>query len=143
MNASAYRSIFRHGLFDGRVVLVTGAGSGIGRCTAHELAALGATVALAGRKPDKLERVASELTAAGAQASCHPFDIRDEDAVADAVTAVLSRHGRLDGLVNNAGGQFPAPLESISLKGWDAVRSEEHTSELQSRENLVCRLLLE
>ena len=121
MNPSAYRSIFRQGLFAGRVVLVTGAGSGIGRCTAHELAALGATVALAGRRSDKLERVAGELAAAGAQASCHPLDIRDEDAVVAAVAAVLSRHGRLDGLVNNAGGQFPAPLEAISLKGWDAV----------------------
>ncbi len=121
MNPSAYRSIFRQGLFAGRVVLVTGAGSGIGRCTAHELAALGATVALAGRRSDKLERVAGELAAAGAQENCHPLDIRDEDAVVAAVAAVLSRHGRLDGLVNNAGGQFPAPLEAISLKGWDAV----------------------
>lgn len=122
MNASSpYRSVFRPGLFAGRVVLVTGGGSGIGRCTAHELAALGATVALAGRKADRLEQVAGEISAAGAQASCHPLDIRDEEAVSATVAAVLARHGRLDGLVNNAGGQFPAPLEAISLKGWEAV----------------------
>ena len=121
MNASAYRSIFRPGLFAGRVVLVTGAGSGIGRCTAHELAALGASLAMAGRRIDKLETVAAEIAEAGARASCHPVDIRDEDAVTAAVGAVIARHGRLDALVNNAGGQFPTPIESISSRGWDAV----------------------
>src|SRR5690606_2289806 len=113
MPSTDYRSVFRPHLFAGRVVLVTGGGSGIGRCTAHELAALGASVALAGRKADKLDQVAAELAAAGAIASCHPVDIRDEDAVVALVAAVLERHGRLDGLVNNAGGQFPAPLETI------------------------------
>ncbi len=121
MSASAYRSIFRPGLFADRIVLVTGAGSGIGRCTAHELAALGASLALAGRRSDKLEKVAAEIAEAGGQASCHPVDIRDEDAVTAAVSAMIARHGRLDALVNNAGGQFPAPIESISSRGWDAV----------------------
>lgn len=116
-----YRSVFRPGLFDGTVALVTGAGSGIGRCTAHELAALGAAVALAGRKADKLERVAAEIAEAGGTASVHPVDIRDAAAVDAAIDTVLGRHGRLDALVNNAGGQFPAPLESISPNGWDAV----------------------
>ena len=69
-------------------MLVTGAGSGIGRCTAHELAALGASLALAGRGVDKLGTVAAEIAEAGARASCHPVDIRDEDAVSAAVGGV-------------------------------------------------------
>src|SRR5262245_50562031 len=57
-----YRSVFRPGLFGGQVIIVTGGGSGIGRCTAHELASLGATVALVGRKPEKVATVANEIT---------------------------------------------------------------------------------
>ena len=116
-----YTSVFTPGLFKGQVVIVTGGGSGIGRCTAHELAALGATVALVGRKADKLDRVKAEIEAAGARASTHPCDIREEDVVVATVKAVLAAHGRIDGLVNNAGGQYPAPLASIKAKGWDAV----------------------
>jgi len=118
---TTYQSIYRAGLFAGRVVLVTGGGSGIGRCTAHELASLGATVALLGRTRDKLERVCAEIAQAGGKASAHACDIREEEAVKRAVAEVLGAHGRLDGLVNNAGGQFPAPLASISAKGWDTV----------------------
>ena len=117
----SYRSIFRAGLFEGRVVVVTGGGSGIGRCIAHELVSLGAAVALVGRTPEKLDRVAAELRDAGGGASTHACDIREETVVRDAVAAILAAHGHIDGLVNNAGGQFPAPLETISGKGWDAV----------------------
>ena len=116
-----YGSIYREGLFADQVVLVTGAGSGIGRCTAHELASLGATVALVGRAREKLERVRDEIEAEGGTTSIHECDIRDEAQVRATVADVLSTHGRLDGLVNNAGGQFPAPLAAISAKGWDAV----------------------
>ncbi len=116
-----YRSIFRADLYAGQVVVVTGAGSGIGRCTAHELAALGARVALVGRKLEKLTAVRDEIDAAGGSASTHSCDIRDEIAVDATVASILAQHGRIDALVNNAGGQFPAPLESIGMKGWDAV----------------------
>jgi citronellol/citronellal dehydrogenase len=116
-----YASAFAPGLFAGQVALVTGAGSGIGRCTAHELAALGATVALVGRNADKLATVRAEIEAVGGYASTHTCDIREEDTVRATVEAVLARHQRIDGLINNAGGQFPAPLAAINARGWDAV----------------------
>ncbi len=118
---ASYRSVFVPGLFAGKVIVVTGGGSGIGRCTAHELAALGAAVAIVGRKAEKLDAVRAEIEATGAICSTHVCDIREEEAVKATVAAVLARHGRIDGLVNNAGGQFPSPLAAISAKGWDAV----------------------
>lgn len=117
----AYRTIFRPGLFAGQVVIVTGGGSGIGRCTAHELAALGAQVILIGRNADKLETVRAEISAAGGKADCQVCDIRDEAAVQASVKAVLTQHGRIDALLNNAGGQYPSALKDISLKGWETV----------------------
>jgi citronellol/citronellal dehydrogenase len=108
-------------LFSGQVAIVTGGGSGIGRCTAHELASLGAAVALMGRTREKLDGVCAEIARAGGRASAHICDIRDEERVKHAVAEVLAQHGRIDGLVNNAGGQFRSPLASISAKGWDAV----------------------
>jgi citronellol/citronellal dehydrogenase len=118
----AYASVFRPGLFAGKHVVVTGGGSGIGRCTAHELGSLGAATALVGRKREKLEAVAAEMEAAGYPApTLHVCDIREEEQVRAAVAEILAAHGAIDGLVNNAGGQFSAPLKDISLKGWDAV----------------------
>jgi citronellol/citronellal dehydrogenase len=102
-------------------MIVTGGGSGIGRCTAHELASLGAAVALVGRKADKLGRVQAEILDDGGRATTHPCDIREEEAVKAAVADVLNAHGRIDGLINNAGGQFQAPLEAITQKGWETV----------------------
>ena len=116
-----YQSIFRPDLFRGQSILVTGGGSGLGRCTAHELVALGARVALAGRKREKLEAVQREIAEVGGSASIHVCDIREEETVKATVAEVLATHGRIDGLVNNAGGQFPAALKDISGKGWDAV----------------------
>ena len=119
--AAFFQSVFRDGLFAGQAGLVTGAGSGIGRCTAHELARLGARVALVGRNMEKLEAVAREIADAGGSARCYMADIREEERVREVVRAVLGDFGRLDFLVNNAGGQFIAPLETISAKGWDSV----------------------
>jgi citronellol/citronellal dehydrogenase len=119
--ASGYRSVFRPGLFSGQAVWVTGGGSGIGRCVAHELASLGATVVISGRKLDKLQAVAAEIGEDGGRSELAAFDIRDEDAVKANMSAMLQRVGPISGLVNNAGGQFPAPLMSISRKGFDAV----------------------
>jgi citronellol/citronellal dehydrogenase len=120
---SSYNSVFRSDLFSGKTFVITGAGSGIGRCTAHELASLGASIVLIGRNIEKLTAVNEELKAAfpSVKTSTHSCDIRLEDAVEEAMNQAFEIHGRFDGLVNNAGGQFPMPLEYISLKGWEAV----------------------
>ncbi len=114
-----YRSIFRPGLFDGQTIIVTGGGSGLGRCTAHELKSLGARLALVGRTLEKLEQVKEEL--GDPDTFTFAADLREEDQVKAAVDGVLKWGGRIDGLVNNAGGQFPAQLKDISLNGWNAV----------------------
>ena len=116
-----YQSVFRDDLFAGQTVIVTGGGSGIGRCTAHELAALGAHVALVGRTAEKLEAVRAEILQDGGGASTHVCDIRDELAVGATIDAVLQLRGRLDGLVNNAGGQYRTAMKTISTKGFEAV----------------------
>ena len=121
MSTNRYQSVFRPGLFAGKTMLITGGGSGIGRCTAHELASLGAHVVISGRKQEKLDATAAEIRTDGGQVSTVAFDIRDEDAVKAAIAALLAEHGAIDGLVNNAGGQYPQPLEQISKKGWESV----------------------
>ena len=99
-----YRSVLRPGLFAGQTIVVTGGGSGIGRCTAHELASLGAHVAIAGRKPDKLAAVKAEIEQSGGSCETHAFDIREETQVKDAIAAIVAKNGRIHGLFNNAGG---------------------------------------
>ena len=116
-----YGSVFAPNLFAGKVVIVTGGGSGIGRCVAHELAALGAQVALVGRNVEKLQKVADEIMEDGGKVSFQVCDIREEESVKQTVAAIMAANGRVDGLVNNAGGQFMTPLEAISAKGWQAV----------------------
>jgi citronellol/citronellal dehydrogenase len=122
-DGNCYESVFRAKLFEDQVHIVTGGGSGIGRCTAHELSSLGATVILVGRKATKLTETVSEITADGGKAEFVVADIRDEDAVKALVADSFARHGRIHGLVNNAGGQFPSPLMFINKKGFDAVVS--------------------
>jgi citronellol/citronellal dehydrogenase len=117
----AAASIFRDGLFAGKVVVVSGGGTGIGRATARELAALGATVVICSRSAEHLEPARAEIAAAGGRAEAHVCNIRDAEAVEALWAELAQRHGRVDGLVNNAGGQFLSPTEAISPKGWHAV----------------------
>lgn len=116
-----YNSIYKPELFKGQLHIVTGGGSGIGRCTAHELAALGAHVLITGRKQDKLDATADEIREDGGTVSTASFDIRDEEAVTAFVNETVAEHGQIHALVNNAGGQYPAPLMGIGKKGWEAV----------------------
>lgn len=117
----SYQSQFHPDAFKDKVIIVTGGGSGIGRCTAHELAALGAQVVITGRKQEKLDNVSREITEDGGKVKTLVCDIRKEDDVKATIAAVISEFGRIDGLVNNAGGQFPSPLSMISANGFEAV----------------------
>jgi citronellol/citronellal dehydrogenase len=111
--------VFAQGLLDGQVIVVTGGGSGLGRATAVELAACGAHVVVAGRRQEPLD----ETAALCEDGRCEGFacDIREDDQVEAFVDRVLERHGRIDTLVNNAGGQYMTPAEDISLKGFETV----------------------
>ena len=111
--------IFRPGLLDGQLIVVTGGGSGLGRATAVELAACGAGVVVAGRRADPLQETAGLCE--GGRCEAVVVDIREEDDVAALVDGVLERHGKVDTLVNNAGGQFMSPAEDITAKGFNAV----------------------
>lgn len=116
-----YNSVFRPDLFAGQTIMVTGGGSGIGRCLAHELVSLGANVVILGRNAEKLEAVAGEIREDGGDVTTIPCDIRDEENVGAVIDATLARFGRVDGLVNNAGGQYRTALRTISTKGFEAV----------------------
>jgi NAD(P)-dependent dehydrogenase (short-subunit alcohol dehydrogenase family) len=113
--------IFRDDLLAGQVCVVSGAGTGLGRATSLELAALGATVVGCGRRAEPLEGTVSAIREAGGMAEAEPMDIRDSDAVESLFDGVIERHGRVDVLVNNAGGQFLSPAEGISPKGFRTV----------------------
>jgi citronellol/citronellal dehydrogenase len=121
MAESAKSRIFVPDLLSGQVCVVSGAGTGIGRATALELASLGATVVGCGRRTEPLEGMVSEATERGGRAEFESMDIRDDEAVDALMDGVLERHGRIDLLVNNAGGQFLSPAEAISPKGFRTV----------------------
>lgn len=114
-------AIFRDSLLEGRVCVVTGAGTGLGRAAAIELAALGATVIVCGRRVEPLVETCELIEQAGGRAWHASVDVRDESAVDGFVDDVLERYERIDVLVNNAGGQFLAPAESITPKGFQSV----------------------
>ncbi|HEU4658543.1 MAG TPA: SDR family oxidoreductase [Capillimicrobium sp.] len=110
--------IFADGMLDGHVVLVTGGGTGLGLASVRELVACGARVVICGRREDVLREACDEV---GEAVSWVAGDVRERADAARIVDASLERHGRLDTLVNNAGGQYFVPAEAIALKGWRAV----------------------
>ena len=114
-------TVFRDGILDGQVALVSGAGSGLGKAIAFLFARLGADLVICGRDEDRLARAEADLTALGANVSTHALTIRDPEAVDALMDDVWKRFGKLDILVNNAGGQFPQPAIDFSTKGWQAV----------------------
>jgi citronellol/citronellal dehydrogenase len=114
-------AIFRPGLLSGRTALITGGGSGLGRAIALEYAACGASVVVCGRRAEPLD----ETVALAGSGSCEarPCDVRDEGEIDELVSWVTSRHGAIDVLVNNAGGQYLSPAEEITPKGFRTVIS--------------------
>jgi citronellol/citronellal dehydrogenase len=121
MAEQAASQVFRERLLEGQVCVISGAGTGLGRATAIELASLGASVIGCGRRPEPIEETVQMIRDAGGAAEGEPMDIRDADAVDALFDGVLERHGRIDVLVNNAGGQFLSPAEAITPKGFRTV----------------------
>jgi citronellol/citronellal dehydrogenase len=119
--SSAAVSSLRADANAGRVALVTGGGTGIGRATAHELAATGAAVVICGRRLEPLRATEEELKARGGDCLAIAADIREPEQVSRVIGTAIDRFGHIDLLVNNAGGQFTAPAEQITDNGWRAV----------------------
>ena len=115
------QTIFKDNLFEGKTALITGGGTGIGLRIARELASLGAEVVIASRKLENLDKGMAKLKEEGAKAHIVECNIRKEESVASCVEEVIRKCGKIDFLINNAGGQFPSPAESINTKGWNAV----------------------
>src|ERR1700694_5224734 len=120
-DASARSEIFVPGLLSRRVALVTGGGTGLGKATALELARCGAAVTIAGRRAEVLEEAAQEIRESAGEADWVAGDVRESAEAARIVETVLERRGRMDLLVNNAGGQYFTPAELIIARGWRAV----------------------
>lgn len=115
------KTIFKDGLFKNKVALITGGGTGIGLRTARELAALGATVVLASRKQEVIEKSVALIKKEGGKAYAVVCNLRDEESIINCVDKTLELAGTIDYLVNSGGGQFPAAAESLSKNGWNAV----------------------
>lgn len=114
-------SVFRPDLFEDKTAVITGGGSGIGKAIATELGQLGCRVVLAARSAERLEAAAEELRAQDIDAVAIACNIREEEEVKGLFSQCSERFGKVDFLVNNAGGQFPSPAGYIRTKGWNAV----------------------
>ncbi|OXM17493.1 2,4-dienoyl-CoA reductase [Paenibacillus herberti] len=112
---------FRADLLKDKTVLVTGGATGLGRAMAEGFAELGARIALAGRREEKLREAEAALSAAGCDVYVHSCDVRDPDAIFALADALDSRFGGIDVLVNNAAGNFISPTERLSHRAVDAV----------------------
>ena len=110
--------VFVDGALEGRVAIVTGGGTNLGKAAAAELARCGASVVIAGRRADVLEEAAAEI---GERCSWAAADIRERAGADQIVATALERFGRLDLVLNNAGGQYMVPAEGLATKGWRAV----------------------
>jgi NADP-dependent 3-hydroxy acid dehydrogenase YdfG len=109
------------GGIENKVVVITGASSGLGEATARHLAAQGATIVLGARRADRIEALAEELTAAGHRAKAVPTDVTDRDQVKHLVDTVVEEFGRVDVMLNNAGLMPLAPLERLKVDEWDRM----------------------
>ena len=117
----SHPTAFAPGLFEGQIAVVSGGAGGIGRAICCLFARLGAHVCVVGRTQAKLDQVVNRLVEAGLKASAEIADIKDPDAVSSLFDRLWSAHGRVDMLINSAGGQFPQPAIDFSVKGWNAV----------------------
>ncbi len=114
-------NVYKKDLFNEKVILVSGGGSGIGKAIASLFARLGAHIVICGRKQEKLDAGVEYLKQFGGEVTAYQTDIRDADGVNQLFDSIWAQYGRLDVLINNAGGQFPQAAIDYSHKGWKAV----------------------
>ncbi len=113
--------MFQHDLLAGKVIVITGGGTGLGRAIGERYLELGAKLAITSRREDVLREAAAQMSAAGGEVFYVPCDVRDPNQVSAMVDAVMERYGKIDVLVNNAAGNFVSPTEKLSTRAFDAV----------------------